>query len=104
MAIDGGSGYIKYRASPELAANVAGKAVYFAKPVFASAQGKAASQIIAYETAHTGVNRVSTIGYLEFETILNAAFSDISNGTPARQALQSASTKLRTAWAKYAGK
>ncbi len=104
MAIDGGSGYIKYRTSPELAANVAGKKVYFAKPVFASAEGKKAAQIIAYETANTGVNRVSTIGYLEFETILNAAFSDISNGTPAQQALESASTKLKTAWAKYAGK
>lgn len=104
MAIDGGSGYIRYRTSPELAANVAGKKVYFAKPVFSSPQGKAASQIISYETAKTGVNRVSTIGYLEFETIVNAAFSDISNGTPAEQALQAASTKLKTAWAKYAGK
>lgn len=50
------------------------------------------------------MNRVSTIGYLEFETIVNAAFSDISNGTDATSALNGASTKLKTAWAKYGGK
>lgn len=104
MAIDNGSGYIKYRTNPELAANVEGKKTYFAKSVFKSPEGKNATAIISYETSKTAVNRASTIGYLEFETILNAAFSDISNGTDANTALTGASTKLKTAWAKYAGK
>lgn len=101
MAIDNGGGYIKYRTSPELAANVEGKKIYFAKPVFASEEGKKAAKIIDYETSHTAVNRASTIGYIEFESILNQAFADIRNGADAATSLKKASEKLTTAWAKY---
>lgn len=103
MAVDEGSGYIKYRSNPELAANVDGKKVYFAKPVFASAEGKNAAKIIDFETSNTAVNRVSTVGYIEFETIMNQAFSDIHNGADAQKSLSAASDKLKTAWAKYQG-
>ncbi len=103
MAVDDGGGYIKYRSNPELAATTEGKKTYFSKSVFSSAAGKDAAAIIAHETANTAVNRVSTIGYLEFETILNAAFSDISNGVDPAGALNAADGKLKTAWAKYAG-
>lgn len=101
MAIDDGAGYIKYRPNPELPANVNGKAGYFEKEVFASEEGKKAAEIIDYETANTAVNRLQTVGYLEFEEILNRAFADIRNGTDATEALQSASDELTTAWAKY---
>ena len=101
MAIDGGGGYIKYRSNPELAATTEAKKLYFAKDVFATALGKQASTIIDYESANTGVNRVQTVGYIEFETILNAAFSDIRNGADAGKVLRDASNKLRKAWAIY---
>ena len=101
MTIDEGSGYIKYRSNPELAANVEGKKLYFAKDVFASGQGKNAATIIDSETSNTGVNRVSTIGYIEFESILNQAFADIRNGADAKTTLDKASSQLKTAWAKY---
>lgn len=101
MAIDEGSGYIKYRSNPELPANVDGKGVYFAKDVFSSPAGKDAAKIIDYETSKTAVNRVSTIGYIEFESILNQAFADIRNGADAKTALDKASSQLKTAWAKY---
>lgn len=101
MAIDEGSGYIKYRSDPELAATPEGKKIYFEKSVFASPEGKNAAAIIDFETSKTAVNRVPTIGYIEFETILNQAFADIRNGADPKTALTSASTQLATAWKKY---
>jgi ABC-type glycerol-3-phosphate transport system substrate-binding protein len=101
MAIDDGGGYIKYRTNPELAASVEGKKTYFAKDVFSSPAGKDATKIIDHETSNTAVNRVSTIGYIEFESIMNQAFSDIRNGADAKATLDKATSQLTTAWAKY---
>lgn len=101
LAVDNGGGVIEYRPNPDLPASVEGKDVYFAQDIFRSEQGKDAAAIIDYETANTAVNRVATIGYIEFETILNQAFSDIRNGADAEQALGKASDDLTTAWAKY---
>jgi ABC-type glycerol-3-phosphate transport system substrate-binding protein len=101
MSIDEGGGYIKYRSDPELAASKEGKKIYFEKSVFSSPEGKKAAPIIDYETSHTAVNRVQTIGYIEFETIMNQAFADIRNGADAKTALNNASTQLTTAWKKY---
>src|SRR3954471_9429950 len=101
MSIDEGGGYIKYRSDPELAASTEGKKIYFEKSVFSSPEGKKAAPIIDYETSHTAVNRVQTIGYIEFETILNQAFADIRNGADAKTSLDNASTQLATAWKKY---
>lgn len=101
MTIDEGGGYIKYRSDPELAAGPVGKKIYFDKSVFSSPEGKKAATIIDFETANTAVNRVQTIGYIEFETILNQAFADIRNGADPKTALDSAQTQLTTAWKKY---
>src|SRR3954453_6548938 len=100
-SIDEGSGYIKYRSDPELAASTEGKKIYFEKSVFSSPEGKKAAPIIDYETSHTAINRVQTIGYIEFETILNQAFADIRNGAAPKTALTNASNQLTTAWKKY---
>lgn len=101
LAIDDGGGIIAYRSHPDLPATVAGKDVYFGQELFETPQGRDAAAIIDYETSNTAVNRVSTVGYIEFETILNQAFSDIRNGADARTALDKASDDLTTAWAKY---
>jgi len=101
MAVDDGGGYIKYGFSPELAASPAGKEIYFAKDVFSSPAGKDAAKIIDFETSNTAVNRVQTIGYIEFETIMNQAFADIRNGADAKTTLAKSSDQLKTAWQKY---
>jgi hypothetical protein len=101
MSVDEGGGYIKYRSDPELAAGPEGKKIYFEKSVFAGPEGKKAAAIVDYETSNTAVNRVQTIGYIEFETILNQAFADIRNGADAKTALDNAQTQLTTAWKKY---
>jgi multiple sugar transport system substrate-binding protein len=95
------SNYIKYRTDASLAATPVGKKVYFSKPLFDSALGKQAIAIIDYETANTAVNRVQTVGYVEFETIMNATFSDIRNGANVGKSLRDAATKLRRAWSIY---
>lgn len=101
MSVDEGAGYIKYRSNAELPANKAGKDFYYAKDVFQSIEGSKAAEIIGFETSNTAVNRLSTVGYVEFETILNGAFADIRNGTDASTALESASVELEAAWQSY---
>jgi ABC-type glycerol-3-phosphate transport system substrate-binding protein len=95
------NGYIKYETSPELPATPAGKELYFKRPVFSSSAGQDATKIMASESTQTAVARPSTIGYIEFETIMNQTFSDIRNGADAKQALESAQSKLTTAFSKY---
>ncbi len=101
MSVDDGAGYIVHRPDAELPANIEGKDSYYAKEVFQSEEGKKAAEIIGVETSSTAVNRLSTVGYVEFEEILNRAFADIRNGTDARSALETAETELETAWAPY---
>ena len=101
MAIDEGSGYIKYSPVTSLAASPTGKKIYFQNDVFATPEGRNAEAIIEHETAKTAVNRVGTVGYIEFETIVGKAFSDIQNGADVESTLKQASADLTVAWAKY---
>ncbi len=99
MAVE--DGYIKYRPSPELPATTTAEPLYFDRDVFKTDEGKKAEKIIAYETANTAVNRVGTIGYIEFDKILTDAYADIVNGGDAAEVLQKAQDDLTTAWAVY---
>ena len=101
MAIDDGGGYALYLEAPELPATPEGKEAYFERDIFGSDAGQEAAAIIDYETANTGVPRLQTVGYVEFEEILGRAFSDIATGTDPATALESATDELTTAWAKY---
>lgn len=101
MSVDDGSGYIRYRPDAELPANIEGKPLYFGKDVFATDEGQRAAEIIEYETANTAVNRLGTVGYVEFEEIMSRAFSDIRNGADPEGALEAASAELDSAWAGY---
>lgn len=85
----------------DLPANVDGKKQYLARDLFASTTGQVAAKIIDYETSKTAVNRPTTVGYIEFESILNATFADIRNGADPKTSLQKASDSLAKAWAKY---
>jgi ABC-type glycerol-3-phosphate transport system substrate-binding protein len=85
----------------DLPANVEGKKEYFGRDLFSSPEGQIAAKIIDYETSNTAVNRPVTVGYLEFESILNTMFADIRNGSDPKTALEKASDDLTKAWAKY---
>lgn len=101
MSVDDGAGYIQHREDAELPANIEGKDYYYSKDVFQSDEGQKAAEIIGFETANTAVNRLSTVGYVEFEEILNRAFADIRNGADAREVLDAASVELEAAWKPY---
>lgn len=99
MAVE--DGYIKYALSPELPATTTGEELYFGRDVFKTEEGKKAEQIMSYETANTAVNRVATVGFIEFDKIMTDAYADIVNGGDVTEVLDRASHDLTTAWAVY---
>jgi len=63
--------------------------------------GASASDIIRYELGNTTIHRPRSIGYVDFEEVMNRAFSDIRNGAQAGPRLEQASGELTGAFAKY---
>lgn len=101
LALDNDSSYAKYSTDPVLPAYKDAMSRTFALPAFKAPEAAGAQQLTEYEQAHSAVNRVRTVGYLEFEDIVNSAFSDIANGTPAKEALDKAQSQLTRTWKKY---
>jgi multiple sugar transport system substrate-binding protein len=52
------------------------------------------NDLIRYELDNTAVHRPRTIGYVQFEEVLNTAFEDIANGADVEPTLQRASGEL----------
>jgi multiple sugar transport system substrate-binding protein len=59
------------------------------------------AKIIQYALANTSVSRPVSIGYVDFESVMNKAFADIRNGSPAAARLQQAGSELDRALVKY---
>lgn len=55
----------------------------------------------ADEASANGVPRPSTVGYLEYEQILQNAFADIRNGSDVQQTLDTAASRIESEMAKY---
>jgi multiple sugar transport system substrate-binding protein len=51
--------------------------------------------MLRYELANTAVHRPRTIGWVDFEQIMNKAFSDVRNGSDAAATLKATSEQLR---------
>ena len=101
MSVDDGSGYITNLPEPELPANIEGKTAYYERDVFSSEEGQKAAEIIDYETSNTAVNRLPTVGYVEFEEVMGRAFADVRNGADPATVLETAEEELESAWAPY---
>jgi len=68
---------------------------FFEQEAFTSQEGlKDIAKIIEYEVSNTSIPRPRTIGYLQFETIMGTAFSDIRNGLDVTSTLEKANTDL----------
>ncbi len=65
------------------------------------ARSKQLADIIQYELAHNAVARPSTVGYVDFETVMNKAFADIRNGSDPAGRLKQAAGELNRQFAKY---
>jgi multiple sugar transport system substrate-binding protein len=57
--------------------------------------------IIEYSVANTAVSRPISVGYVDFESVVNKAFADIRNGAAPAARLQAAAGELDRALAKY---
>jgi multiple sugar transport system substrate-binding protein len=55
--------------------------------------------ILEYDLNHTAIPRPRTVGYLQFETVMGRAFSDIRNGSDPAEVLARAATELDEAFA-----
>jgi multiple sugar transport system substrate-binding protein len=58
-----------------------------------------AGAIVQYEANNTAVPRPSSVGYTQFETVINKAFADIRNGSDAKTRLDQAQDELTRALA-----
>jgi multiple sugar transport system substrate-binding protein len=67
----------------------------------AGANGAQIAAIIRNELAHNAVARPTTVGYVDFETVMNKAFADIRNGSDPAGRLRQAAGELKRAFAKY---
>jgi ABC-type glycerol-3-phosphate transport system substrate-binding protein len=65
------------------------------------ANGGQIAAIIRNELAHNATARPTTVGFVDFETVMNKAFADIRNGSDPAKRLQQASGELKRAFAKY---
>jgi multiple sugar transport system substrate-binding protein len=65
------------------------------------ANGPQIAAIIKNELARNAVARPTSVGYVDFETIMNKAFADIRNGSSPSGRLQQAAGELKRAFAKY---
>jgi multiple sugar transport system substrate-binding protein len=59
------------------------------------------ADLIRYALANTSVSRPVSVGYVDFESVMNKAFADIRNGTDPAARLQQATGELTRALAKY---
>jgi multiple sugar transport system substrate-binding protein len=62
---------------------------------------KQIADIVEYAIGNTSVSRPTTVGYVDFESVINKAFADIRNGTDATSRLTQASGELDRVLAKY---
>lgn len=56
------------------------------------------ADLVSYELENTAVARPLTVGYVQFEEIMNTAFADIRNGSDVEERLAQATTQLEDAW------
>jgi ABC-type glycerol-3-phosphate transport system substrate-binding protein len=59
------------------------------------------AEIIRYALGNTSVSRPISVGYVDFESVINKAFADIRNGTDPSTRFQQATGELDRALAKY---
>lgn len=80
-------------------ANTAAETSYLPRlDALAGAKSAGASKLIQYEVANTATARPVSVGYVQFEEIMNRAFADIRNGAEVKPRLDQAQQQLIDAW------
>jgi ABC-type glycerol-3-phosphate transport system substrate-binding protein len=101
MALDNG-GYSQYLSALAVPpSNLQGIARFYDSAPLQDPRMAGAVPLMKYELANTAVLRVKTVGYIEFENVITSAYDDIIDGTDPKQALETATQNLTSAWSEY---
>jgi multiple sugar transport system substrate-binding protein len=87
--------------SGNVPANIRAAAHYYTTLTKGHPNLKRLGQLISFEIARTSVHRPVSVGYIDFETIMNRAFSDIRNGKHVTATLKRAQRELKAAFSRY---
>jgi multiple sugar transport system substrate-binding protein len=79
-------------------ANVVALQTYIAQDTFQSENLKGMGELMGHELAETARIRPPTVGWIQYEAIINRTIEDIRNGAPVAEALQAASDEIDAAW------
>jgi ABC-type glycerol-3-phosphate transport system substrate-binding protein len=101
MTIDNGGGYPLYFTGAEQPANTKAYSAYYSRSGWQSPAGKLAAKISNYQLANNSVNRLNSVGFIQFNNALATTYSDIANGTDPKTALDAANAAIVKAWIPY---
>ncbi len=79
-------------------ANVEALQTYISQPLFQTENLLGIGDLMAYELAETARIRPPTVGWIQYESIINPAIEDIRNGAPVAEALAAAAEEIDAAW------
>lgn len=79
-------------------ANTEALQTYIAQDAFQVENLSGMGELMGHELAETARIRPPTVGWIQYEAILNRAIEDIRNGAPVGEALQGASEEIDAAW------
>lgn len=81
-------------------ANVEALQTYINQPLFQTENLNGLGMLIEYELANTARIRAPTVGWIQFESILNRSIEDIRNGADVSAALTGAAAEIEAAWSR----
>ncbi|WP_187976640.1 sugar ABC transporter substrate-binding protein [Mycetocola sp. JXN-3] len=67
---------------------------------FGGTHSAGVADLITEEIKNTAVPRPVSVGYVQFESMMNKAFADIRNGSPVEARLKDAQSQIEAAWKK----
>lgn len=81
-------------------ANVEALETYISQPLFQTDNLRGMGELMEHELGNTARIRARTVGWIQFQAILNRTIEDIRNGAAARPALEAASQEIEAAWSR----
>lgn len=100
LSLDPEGGYLASKDQPVPTANIAALTQYMANPAWHSANTEGVSDLMTYEIQNTAVNRPRTVGYVQFQSIMNQALADIASGQEPASRLAKASEDVTAAFSR----
>jgi len=81
-------------------ANVQALQTYINQDLFQTENLQGLGDLIEYELGNTARIRARTVGWIQFEQIINRTIEDIRNGAEVRSALNGAAAEIEAAWSR----